>query len=78
MSEQKTQEAERLRAAMDALLHEAGQRTLREVGFHFFYPFGCYLLGCTLFCQVEAVRADYNRNIDKMVEEIQQLEVVRV
>ncbi|CAI8004578.1 Sodium channel and clathrin linker 1 [Geodia barretti] len=54
VSEHKTLEAERLRAAMDALLQEAGQRTLREV---------------------EAVRADYNRNIDKMVEEIHKLEV---
>ena len=32
VSEQMTLEAERLRAAMDALLQEAGQRTLREVG----------------------------------------------
>lgn len=53
VSEQKTQEAERLREAMEALLQEAGQRTLREV---------------------ESVRAEYNRNIDKMVEEIQKLE----
>ena len=32
VSEHKTLEADRLRAAMDALLQEAGQRTLREVG----------------------------------------------
>ena len=32
VSEHKTLEADRLRAAMDALLQEAGQRILREVG----------------------------------------------
>ena len=31
VSEQKIQEAERLKAAIETLLQEAGQRTLREV-----------------------------------------------
>lgn len=34
MSQQKTQEAERLRVAMDTLLQEAGQRTCKEVCIH--------------------------------------------
>lgn len=31
-----------------------------------------------LTLQVESVRAEYNRNIDKMVEEIQKLEEVSI
>lgn len=31
---------------------------------------------CNLVVQVDAVRAEYNRNIDKMAEEIQKLEEV--
>ena len=45
MSQQQAQEAERLRAAMEALLQEAGQRTRKEV---LFYCAGYFT--CTLYC----------------------------